>query len=254
MFADFAAGAGYLLRGFRLIRQRGIRRYFIAPIAVNIVVFVSLIWLGATRFTEVTQKLLPQGGSWLSGIIELFIWVLIGLIVLVFGFFIFTLVVNFIGSPFNGLLSEKVERMLAPPELDSKPRKSHFFSDFILSIAGEIKKYSVFLFIWLLLIAAAVTPVVNIVTGPPAAILAPIFGAWMLALEYISYPMNNHNKHFTEVRRWLRKHRMLGLGFGSAVMIATLVPVLNLIVMPAAVAGATALWVERRDVDSVRLY
>lgn len=254
MFADFMAGAGYLFRGFRLIRQRGLRRYFVGPIAVNIVVFVSLIWLGATRFTEITQKLLPQGGSWLSGAIELFVWVLIGLIVLVFGFFVFTLVVNLIGSPFNGLLSEKVERLLVPPELDSKPRKSHFFSDFIPSIAGEVKKYSVFLVIWLVLIAAVVTPIVNIVTGPPAAILAPFIGAWMLALEYISYPMNNHNKYFSEVREWLRKHRMLGLGFGFAVMVATLVPVLNLIVMPAAVAGATALWVERRDVDSVRLY
>ncbi|MFV1998231.1 MAG: sulfate transporter CysZ [Acidiferrobacterales bacterium] len=254
MFADFAAGVGYLFRGFRLIRQRGLRRYFVGPIVVNITVFVSLIWFGAAWFTEITQKLMPQGGSWLSGFIEILIWVLIGLIVLVFGFFVFTLAVNFIGAPFNGLLSEKVERKLAPPELESRPRKSHFFSDIFSSIAGEVKKYSVFLVVWILLIAATVTPIVNIVTGPPAAILAPIFGAWMMALEYISYPMNNHNKYFSDVRRWLRKNRMLGLGFGFAVMVATLVPVLNLIVMPAAVAGATALWVERRDIDSVKLY
>ena len=47
---------------------------------------------------------------------------------------------------------------------------------------------------------------------------------------------------------------MLGLGFGVEVAATMLVPIVNLIVMPAAVAGAIALWVERRDVDSVKLY
>ncbi len=250
MFADFAAGAGYLLRGFRLIRQRGLRRYFIGPIAVNITVFVSLIWLGATRFTEVTQKLLPQGDGWWSGIVGIFAWILFGMVVLVLGFFLFTLVVNLIGSPFNGLLSEKVERVLVPPELGSTPRKSHFFSDLIPSLFGEVRKYVIFLAIFAILLVLVLIPGINIIAAP----LTLLFSAWMLALEYISYPMSNHNKYFSEVRRWLRKNRMLGLGFGFAVMVATLVPVLNLIVMPAAVAGATALWVERRDIDSVKLY
>jgi len=250
VFADFTAGAGYLFRGFRLIRQRGLRRYFVGPIVVNITVFISLIWLGATRFAEVTQKLLPQGDGLWSGIIGILAWVLFGLAVLVLGFFLFTLAVNLIGAPFNGLLSEKVERVLVPPEVGSTPRKSHFFSDLIPSLFGELRKYAVFLVIFVILLVLVLIPVINIIAAP----LVLLFSAWMLALEYISYPMNNHNKYFSEVRRWLRKNRMLGLGFGFAVMVVTLIPVLNLVVMPAAVAGATALWVERRDIDSVKLY
>lgn len=254
MIADFTAGVGYLFKGFRMIRQPGLRRYFIGPITVNILVFVSLIWFGGASIAAAMQKILPSGETWWSGIIGIIMWLLLGVIILVFAFFLFTMLVNFIGSPFNGLLAEKIERSLVPPELESKPRKSHFFTDIISSFTGEVKKYTVFLVIWLFLIAATVTPIVNLVTGPIAAILAPIFGAWMMALEYVSYPMNNHNKYFTDVRKWLRTNRMLSLGFGFAVMVATLVPVLNLFVMPAAVAGATALWVERRDIDSVKLY
>jgi len=70
------------------------------------------------------------------------------------------------------------------------------------------------------------------------------FMAWMLALEYVAYPMANHRLRFGEVRRVLRANRMLGLGFGAATLAATLVPGLNALAMPAAVAGATALWHE----------
>jgi CysZ protein len=37
---------------------------------------------------------------------------------------------------------------------------------------------------------------------------------------------------------------MLSLGFGASVMGALAVPVLNFLVIPCAVAGATAMWVE----------
>ena len=250
MFADFAAGAGYLLRGFRLIRQRGLRRYFVGPIIVNVLVLASLIGFGATHFADITQKLLPQGDGLWAGIIGIVAWMLFGLVVLVMGFFLFSLLANLVGAPFNGLLSEKVERLLVSPALDTRPRKSHFLADIIPSILGEVRKAIVFLTIAVLLMVLVIIPGINIIAAP----LALLFTAWMLALEYVSYPMNNHNRYFSEVRRWLRKHRMLGFGFGASVTVAMLVPGINLIVMPAAVAGATALWVERRDVDSVKLY
>lgn len=249
MLADFAAGAGYLLKGFRLMRQPGLKRYFIAPVLVNVIVFASLIGYGVIRFADITQKILPQGGIW-SGLIGLLFWVLFGLVVLVLGFFLFSLVVNLIGAPFNGLLSEKVERLLVPQVIETTPRKSHFFADILPSFMSEIKKSFIFLSISILLMVLVFIPVVNFVAAP----FALFFTAWMLTIEYVSYPMNNHNKSFSDVRRWLRKRRMLGFGFGVATATAMLIPIVNLIVMPAAVAGATALWVERRDIDSVKLY
>jgi CysZ protein len=84
---------------------------------------------------------------------------------------------------------------------------------------------------------------------PVVQVAAPfiwvVFGAWMLALEYLEYPMNNHGRLFPEVRQALRQRRGLALGFGAAVLLLTLIPVVNFIAMPVAVAGATKLWVER---------
>jgi len=41
----------------------------------------------------------------------------------------------------------------------------------------------------------------------------------------------------------LRRRRLLSIGFGAAAASLTMIPVVNFIAMPAAVAGATAMWV-----------
>lgn len=74
------------------------------------------------------------------------------------------------------------------------------------------------------------------------------FGAYMLAFEYLDIPMSSHGLSFEEKRRWLRHHHLAGMSFGGCITLANLVPGLNLLVMPAAVAGATALWVSRGPV------
>jgi len=56
--------------------------------------------------------------------------------------------------------------------------------------------------------------------------------------------MGNHGIPFRDQRRLLRKHGLLNLGFGTATLVATSIPIVNLFAMPAAVAGATALWLE----------
>jgi CysZ protein len=67
----------------------------------------------------------------------------------------------------------------------------------------------------------------------------------MLAIDYHDYPMGNHQILFSEQRDTLKQHRLLVLGFGGATLAATMVPLINFIVIPAAVAGATALYLER---------
>ena len=69
-----------------------------------------------------------------------------------------------------------------------------------------------------------------------------IFAGWMMALQYIDYPMDNNLRSFAQVRDLLRGNRVTALGFGFTVLVAALVPLVNFIVMPAAVAGATVYW------------
>ena len=64
-------------------------------------------------------------------------------------------------------------------------------------------------------------------------------------MEYADYPMSNHGLKLPEVRQKLGEKRLMSLGFGGMVMLATMIPVGNFFVMPVAVAGATAYWVQQ---------
>jgi CysZ protein len=242
---DFLAGFAYLFRGFRLIREPGLQRYVWVPLLINITVFGVMIWFGATQFSYLVHSLLPEGDQWWAGAIMLFAWIFYGAFAAVLVFFSFAVVANVIASPFNDFLAEKVERRLTFDTHSPGPRASHLLADFLPSIFGEIRHLLYYLLIIVPLLVVSIIPGAPVITGP----LIFVFSAWMLALEYLSYPMGNHNRHFPEVRRWLRTHRSLGFGFGLAATIATMVPVVNFFVMPAAVAGATALWVERGEED-----
>ncbi len=84
-----------------------------------------------------------------------------------------------------------------------------------------------------------VIPVVNLV----AAVLWFVFNCWMMSLQYVDYPADNHRVSFPALRRLLGDTRLSALGCGLPVALAAMVPVLNLVVVPAAVCGATAYWV-----------
>ncbi len=83
---------------------------------------------------------------------------------------------------------------------------------------------------------------------PGVNLLAPflwlLLGAWFLAIEYADYPMGNHAMHFDEQHRRLKAARPAALGFGLGVSLLMVVPGLSFLAMPAAVAGATAWWCE----------
>ncbi len=93
---------------------------------------------------------------------------------------------------------------------------------------------------FLLVFILTFIPVINLA----APLLWFLFGAWMMAIQYCDYPMDNNKVSFAGLRDNLKSRRMSSLGFGALVSLGMLVPVLNLLIMPAAVVGATIFWVE----------
>lgn len=244
MFANFAAGASYALKGFSFIRKPGLRRYFVIPIGLNVVLFSVLSWYAMSRFSALMDKVLPEGGGWWVGALTVIAALLVGVFLLVVIFFGFTIVLNLIGAPFNGFLAEKVEAMLNREPIASKGSVGRFLSNFFRAIRGELRKYLYFAMLALIVLVVSFIPGLNFLLAP---VLSFLLGGWMMALEYLAYPMENNDKYFPEVRRWARSNPMLCLGFGVMVLLLTITPILNLVVMPAAVAGATLMWSERRE-------
>ena len=68
----------------------------------------------------------------------------------------------------------------------------------------------------------------------------------MMAVQYVDYQADNDKVSFIDMLRWMKGRRGLSLGFGLPVYFGMLIPLVNLLVMPAAVAGSTILWVRER--------
>ncbi len=244
MLNDFIHGAKCALSGFSLIRRPGVKRFVVIPLTINILLFAAAIFYGSQQIGLAISWLvgsLPWWLQWASAFIDWFSWIIFGLLSLIILFYTFTIVANVLSSPFNSYLAEKVEVSLRGYQPPSAGKVGGTFTAIINSIRSEMGKLLYFISRLLPMLIISVIPGLNIF----APALWFIFGAWMLALEYMDYPMGNHEMNFREQRRQLKQHRALVLGFGSVIMFMTMVPILNFLAMPVAVAGATKLWVTR---------
>lgn len=241
---NFFRGLGYLGEGFRLIRQPGLRLFVVIPLVINAILFGLLFYFLAELFALMiagAMAWLPDW-AWLQALDWLF-WILYGVVILLMMAYGFVILANLIGSPFYGYLSELTEKHLTGQEVSTEGGWAAIIKDIPRALWREVQKIAYYLPRALGLLIIGLIPVVNLV----AALLWFLFNSWMMALQYVDYPADNHKVGFSRLRKDLAASRLSAMGFGLPVALAAMVPVLNLIVVPAAVCGATAYWVREND-------
>jgi CysZ protein len=235
-------GATFMLDGLSLLTRPGLKRYVLGPLLINILVFGGAIWYGVSRFRAAVDWMDQQLPAWLQWL-DWLLWPLFVLALLIIVFYSFTLVANLIAAPFNSLLAEKAEALLTGAPVSETIDYGRLLKELPQTLWDEIKKV-LYAVLWSIpfLILAFTIPVV----GP---LIWFAFTGWMLAVQYSDYPMGNHGLLFRDQRACLRKRRLLALGFGGAAAGLTMIPIVNFVVMPAAVVGATVMWVKGLRAD-----
>ena len=236
---DFIKGARYLLKGLKILSTPGLRRYVVIPLSINTLLFSLLIYWLSSFVSSALDSLIGNLPEWLSFLY----WIVMPAFVFILLFssaYVFNIIANLIASPFNGILAEKVEALATGKTLEIDSGIKQLLEIVPHSLARELAKLRYYLPRVLALALLTVTPVLGII----APLAWFVWGAWMMAIQYVDYPMDNHQTHFSELKETVAQQRLTSLGFGSSVVIALSIPILNFIVMPAAVAGATLMWVE----------
>jgi CysZ protein len=148
---------------------------------------------------------------------------------------VFTAVVLTVGDPFYERISRAVElRLGAAPEEADEPVVAG-----MLRAAGEgLRLAAAGLLVALLAFAVGFVPVVG---AALAVVVGLVLGGRLLVLELTGTPFAARGLRLRDRRRAIRRHRMRTLGFGAAVSALFLVPFAPVVLMPAAVAGATVL-------------
>ncbi|MCJ8293797.1 MAG: sulfate transporter CysZ [Colwellia sp.] len=230
------SGASYFFKGFSLIRQKGVRRFVFIPLAINALLFsiaFYLVYLELNSYMTSIMAWLPNWLDWLS----IILWPLAVLTILVIFSFVFSTVANWLAAPFNGLLSEKMEAILSGHEAP-KGEILDIVKDIPRTLRREWQKLSYYLPRAIgFFIILCVLPIIG-------QIIWFLFVAWMMAIQYKDYPFDNHKIPFAQMQEMLKKNQSVSYSFGITVAVFSMIPIVNLVVMPVAICGATALWVD----------
>ena len=233
-------GLEYFMTGLRRLPEPGIRSFVLIPLLVNIVVFGLMIWLATQQFSNVMAQMMGWMPDWLS-FLSFILWPLFAITIAVGMFFTFTLVANIIAAPFNGFLAEKIQRGLDPECMPDGGWKE-LAALVPRTIVRELQKLLYYLPRALCLLILSFIPVINFVTP----VLWILFSAWMMGIQYCDYAADNELVNFKDMKAKLAQPRMQTMLFGGMVSLFTMIPIVNLVIMPAAVIGGAHLWVERR--------
>ena len=216
---------GYLFKGMKLLASAELRQYILIPVLINVVLYGIALTLGYYYVTDLIDHFIPGWLQWLSWIL----WPLFFISFFIAGFFTFTVLANLLAAPFYGKLSAKTLAIITGQTSASaeQPLPKVMFAE--LKRAGYLASRA------LPLLVLSIIPGINVI----APFLWALFGAWGMALEYMAYPLENAGVLFTEQKQLVKSVRLGALSFGGVAVMGLIIPVVNIIVAPAAVIGAT---------------
>lgn len=234
-------GVGYPFRALGFIGRHKLWGPCLWPILISLVLLVGLITASVLYAGDLRDLLWsrPAGEGFVNALL-LGLWhalaVVLGLLLIVVDILLFALLGRAIASPFLDLLAERVERLVGLPlpagGLRATLRSVLFaFADVLLIIV----------FYLALLVPLLLLNLIPVVGSAAYTVLSTALAMLMLALDFSSLTLARRLVPF--LLRWqaIWLNRWLCLGFGAAVFVLLLVPVLNLVLLPLAAVGATLL-------------
>lgn len=234
---DFFTGIGFVGRGFALWRTApGLMLLGMVPaLIVGAIFLAGIIALGlnleiiataVTPFANDWDEPFRTGIRFVAGIAFLIVAILLVINT-------FTTVTLIVGEAFYHRIWQHVESQFGEMPQDEP---LGFWRAFGRSIVDALKMIFPTLLIGVGLFVVGFVPVVGAITS---AVFGAFIGGWLLAVELTALPFDGRGKPLRERRRVLGTGRPLAVGFGLATYLLFLIPLGAIVVMPAAVAGAT---------------
>jgi CysZ protein len=242
---DFSTGFLYPFRAGRfIIRNSVLYKYIFIPFIISVAVFSMAAYGGLSVFDYFVTQHLPQGDIWYWLILKGLIWISAILLTIIVLFFSFTVLGNLIASPFNDVLSERSEEILAGEVIDAGPFSPILFiKDTGKILLNEALKMSLFVCCMLFLFALNLVPVLGAMLY---VVLAFLLTLYFLVIEYTGFVFSRKRLTLKDQRKFIRKNKLLCAGFGCGAFILLAIPFVQLFSIPMGVVGATLLCYDSR--------
>ncbi|RMG03787.1 MAG: sulfate transporter CysZ [Nitrospirae bacterium] len=234
---DLYSGFESFFYGLKGVRERKLRTLIIIPVLLSVVVMVLIFFAAGNLYDLLLEHYLPDKSGFFIKTLRTILWVMFWVGFILLNAFLFTVLANLISSPFNAVISRRVLVDLLNKRMEDS---GGIITELKRTIPSELRKILYFLPRWIFLLILGFIPVLNIIIP----FLLFLFTAWSFGFEYLSYPMENDGIYFRDQLEMLRKRRYAVIGFGAAVSLGMSIPLINLLVIPVSVIGATHLWVK----------
>lgn len=238
----FMKGMMYGVTAWKTLLYPRLRIFIVLPLVINFLFFGITFWFGfkwMTTHIDHYFTLLPASLHWLN-YLKSVITIFISFFFIIILSFFSMISANIFASSLNGLLSECYSNEI----LSFSNKKNSLPVQVLQSFLREVKKiiYYIPRLIVVLLATLIISyiPIINFLS----TLIIFLFGSWIMAVQYLDYPADNRLINFNLMLAVLKKNKLLCYGFGVSIMIQSIIPIVNLMIMPVAVLGATKLWLE----------
>ena len=228
-------GAAYLLRGFGMWRRRpGLMLLGMVPAAIVFAVLGGLVVVLLLNLGDLTGWLTPFADGWgdaARALLRTGVAVVLVVATLALAAMSFTGLTLMVGDPFYERIWRETEAMLGGPVPTGD-----------LGLGRAVRDGAVMILIGaatsVVVVVIGFLPVVGAVAG---VVLGFVVSGRLLGNELVARPLEARGLDREARRALCRPHQARVLGFGMATQVFFVVPLGAIVVMPAAVVGATML-------------
>jgi CysZ protein len=236
---EFLTGIGLALRGqVVVLRAPGLWLLGVLPALITFLLLLGGFVALAAYDDRIAAFITPYADTWSSWqrdtlrlAVELaliVVWVVVSVV-------LFASLTLIIGEPFYEAISKRIDDSLGGIRSEQSVR---FWRQLPRSIMESARLLLLTAFNAIIVFLVTLVPVAGQFGGP---VLGAFLGGWVITLELTSVPFERRGLVLRHRRQLLRRRRWLAYGFGVTSFIFLLIPGVDVLLMPGAVAGATLL-------------
>jgi CysZ protein len=248
----FTAGFKHLIKGLRFVyvdHGRQLARYYLPPMFLGLTIFGAgfvLLWFTEEAVVDWAVNWIwsePGEDSWtithvLWGVFNVVVGALVWLIYVALTLVTAVVLFMLVATVFNDLISERVEGILGTWE----PRR--FDIRFLLRDLGHtlaLELARLWIKVRLLLPLLILTYFIPVVGQAVYVVVGGYFLAKYLGMDYVDWALARRGYRWRDRFAFAKQHKWALVGFGTAVVIALVIPLGFVAAWPGAVAGGTML-------------
>ncbi len=221
-------------RGLSFLRQHPrLIRFLLLPWGLLICLTALLFFLSFSFFSDLQGWLFGDMSGFLRSTLSFFLGLLLVLLSLLLAF----LLSQLLSAPIFTRMAAETRSIYTG--IPARPAEG-IYADVVLPVLSQAQKITLFLLPQIPLLFLNFVPVVGSIVY---VLLSTLFTLFWIALDYFDYPLDTESDPLNvgDRVRYIFRHLPMTSGFSTTMLLILYIPIVNLIILPVGVIGATLL-------------